>query len=92
MRALEFITEKWSQKYKRSINCNRPRGFSQRAHCAGRKKNESVNEDSGATVSGNIATIAQPMGAVITRQGFGNTAKYANSAHKAKRKKHDAGR
>jgi len=32
------ITEKWSQKYKRSINCSNPRGFSQRAHCAGRKK------------------------------------------------------
>ena len=32
------LKEKWSAKYKRSINCNRPRGFSQRAHCAGRKK------------------------------------------------------
>ena len=35
---LDYIDEKWSQKYKRSINCNNPRGFSQRAHCAGRKK------------------------------------------------------
>ena len=34
----DYIEEKWSAKYKRSINCNRPRGFSQRAHCAGRKK------------------------------------------------------
>lgn len=32
------LKEKWSAKYKRSINCNRPRGFSQQAHCAGRKK------------------------------------------------------
>jgi cytidyltransferase-like protein len=32
------LKEKWSAKYKRSINCNSPRGFSQRAHCAGRKK------------------------------------------------------
>lgn len=32
------LKEKWSTKYKRSINCNRPRGFSQRAHCQGRKK------------------------------------------------------
>jgi hypothetical protein len=38
VRAKEFIAEKWSEKYKRSINCKRPRGFSQRAHCAGRKK------------------------------------------------------
>jgi hypothetical protein len=34
----DYIDEKWSQKYKRSINCARPRGFSQKAHCAGRKK------------------------------------------------------
>lgn len=34
----DYLEEKWSQKYKRSINCARPRGFSQRAHCAGRKK------------------------------------------------------
>jgi hypothetical protein len=34
----DYIEEKWSQKYKRSINCNNPKGFSQRAHCAGRKK------------------------------------------------------
>jgi len=44
MRAFEFLTEKWSAKYKRSINCSSPKGFSQKAHCAGRKKNESVNE------------------------------------------------
>ena len=38
------ITEKWSNKYKRSINCNNPKGFSQKAHCAGRKKKESIEE------------------------------------------------
>ena len=27
----------WSDKYKRSIDCNNPKGFSQKAHCAGRK-------------------------------------------------------
>jgi hypothetical protein len=34
----DYIEEKWSQKYKSSINCASPRGFSQKAHCAGRKK------------------------------------------------------
>jgi hypothetical protein len=34
----DYIEEKWSKKYKRSINCSNPKGFSQRAHCAGRKK------------------------------------------------------
>jgi len=28
----------WSDKYKKSINCDNPKGFSQRAHCQGRKK------------------------------------------------------
>jgi len=32
------IDEKWSEKYKSSIDCNNPKGFSQRAHCAGKKK------------------------------------------------------
>ena len=36
--AEEAVAEKWSKKYKRSINCNNPKGFSQKAHCAGRKK------------------------------------------------------
>ena len=48
MRAFEFLTEKWSEKYKRSINCSNPKGFSQKAHCAGRKKNENINEDEAA--------------------------------------------
>jgi hypothetical protein len=34
--------EGWSQKYKNSINCSHPKGFSQRAHCQGKKKH---NED-----------------------------------------------
>ena len=34
----EELDEKWSDKYKRSIDCNNPKGFSQRAHCQGRKK------------------------------------------------------
>ena len=35
----------WSDKYKKSINCSNPKGFSQKAHCAGKKKKESVNEE-----------------------------------------------
>ena len=43
MRAYELLSEGWSQKYKNSINCNHPKGFSQKAHCAGKKKhNESI--------------------------------------------------
>jgi hypothetical protein len=36
------LDEKWSTKYKDSINCSNPKGFSQKAHCAGKQKNESA--------------------------------------------------
>ena len=39
----EHVEEAWSQKYKNSINCSHPRGFSQKAHCAGKRKH-SVSE------------------------------------------------
>lgn len=32
------VTEGWTDKYKKSIDCNNPKGFSQKAHCDGRKK------------------------------------------------------
>jgi hypothetical protein len=34
----EEVEEKWSEKYKNSIDCNNPKGFSQKAHCQGKKK------------------------------------------------------
>ena len=30
--------EGWSKKYKKSIDCSNPKGFSQKAHCGGKKK------------------------------------------------------
>jgi len=43
----EELDEKWSEKYKKSIDCNNPKGFSQKAHCQGKKKesNENVEEE-----------------------------------------------
>jgi hypothetical protein len=35
----------WSDKYKKSINCDNPKGFSQRAHCQGRKKKMKEEKD-----------------------------------------------
>lgn len=40
----EELTEKWSEKYKRSINCSNPKGFSQKAHCAGKHKKNEIDE------------------------------------------------
>ena len=34
----ENLEEAWSQSYKDSIDCDNPKGFSQVAHCKGRKK------------------------------------------------------
>ena len=39
------LDEAWSKKYKDSINCSNPKGFSQEAHCDGKKKNEDVDVD-----------------------------------------------
>jgi hypothetical protein len=47
------LEEKWSEKYKRSINCSNPRGFSQRAHCQGRKKS-SAKKPVGEAAVGSI--------------------------------------
>ena len=63
---LNQITEKWTQKYKSSINCSHPKGFSQKAHCAGKKKHnedmtmEAVCPDCGmCQTHGNLSEIAK---------------------------------
>ncbi len=48
--------EDWSDKYKDSIDCDNPKGFSQKAHCAGRKKQ---NEGLRQAMSGPRETPAQ---------------------------------
>ena len=39
------LEEKWTQKYKNSINCSNPKGFSQKAHCASKNKNEELEQE-----------------------------------------------
>jgi len=67
------IDEKWSEKYKRSINCNNPKGFSQKAHCAGRKKNEAQELSS-------VSTIYVDMDGVLA-DFFGDWAKLMGKDH-----------
>lgn len=45
----ETVNESWSKKYKDSINCSNPKGFSQKAHCAGKKKKNRANESPNLT-------------------------------------------
>ena len=49
------MNEGWSDKYKKSINCNNPKGFSQKAHCQGKMKK--VNEIYSGTDSGRAEKI-----------------------------------
>jgi len=51
------VTEKWSEKYKKSIDCSNPKGFSQKAHCDGRKKKETTE----ATGSGSSGSYVGPV-------------------------------
>ncbi len=39
MRSKQTPKRKWSRKYKKSINCNRPKGFSQKQYCKYGRKN-----------------------------------------------------
>ena len=70
MKITELINEAWSQKYKNSINCSHPKGFSQKAHCAGKKKHnestemEMVCPDCGmCETHGNISEVKQRLDA-----------------------------
>lgn len=47
----EKLDEAWTKKYKKSINCSSPKGFSQKAHCAGRKARQSGQETSSSSVN-----------------------------------------
>jgi hypothetical protein len=47
------VTEKWSEKYKKSIDCSNPKGFSQKAHCDGRKK--TVTKEQRENFKGGVA-------------------------------------
>lgn len=39
------ITRKWSMKYKKSINCHRPKGFSQKQYCKyGRTRKNTISK------------------------------------------------
>jgi hypothetical protein len=63
------IEEKWSQEYKDSIDCSNPKGFSQRAHCQGKKKKQDTTEAMGAESGGSfeMAFNSKPINRPITK-------------------------
>jgi len=48
------VHESWSKKYKKSIDCSNPKGFSQKAHCAGRKARQGGKKTKSQSVSENL--------------------------------------
>lgn len=49
------MDEKWSKKYKDSIDCKNPKGFSQRAHCQGKSKKTETDESTGSGSAGGFS-------------------------------------
>jgi len=63
-----IVFEEWSKKYKKSINCSNPKGFSQRAHCQGRKKaNENFADGRGPGRAGDSQRHGIPKGATMAQ-------------------------
>ena len=54
LKAIDGIQESWSKKYKKSINCSHPKGFSQKAHCAARRKRRAGGKTKSKSVSESI--------------------------------------
>lgn len=59
MNLVQLLNDSWSKKYKKSINCSNPKGFSQKAHCAGRKARQSGKKTKSSSVNeaGNLQRI-----------------------------------
>lgn len=63
------IEEKWSQEYKDSIDCSNPKGFSQKAHCQGKKKKQDTKESMTADGGGSFESAfnSKPINRPITK-------------------------
>ena len=78
---LEKIEAKWSMKYKRSIDCNNPKGFSQKQHCkskASEDEKEEYNMEEDEEYKGMMTTEGQKFNdflkqCIPTKQGDGKS-------------------
>lgn len=73
----EEIEEKWSQKYKDSIDCNNPKGFSQKAHCQGKKKSENKEATGAGSAGGFLGKVAFDPNSDFVKNSFKETPKYS---------------
>jgi hypothetical protein len=73
------MKEKWSEDYKKSIDCKNPKGFSQKAHCQSKSKKKETKE---ATSSGSTGAFTAPVGfkdSAFVRRSFAETPKLKES-------------
>jgi hypothetical protein len=73
------MKEKWSEQYKKSIDCKNPKGFSQKAHCQSKTKKKETKE---ATSSGSTGAFTAPVGfkdSEFVRRSFKETPKLKES-------------
>jgi hypothetical protein len=73
------MKEKWSEEYKKSIDCKNPKGFSQKAHCQSKSKKKETKE---ATGSGSTGAFTAPVGfkdSEFVRRSFKETPKLKES-------------
>jgi hypothetical protein len=56
-----LISEKWTKKYKKSIDCSNPKGFSQKAHCAARKKRQRHQKTKSKSINENSRILIQEL-------------------------------
>ena len=80
------MEEGWSDKYKKSIDCNNPKGFSQKAHCAGRTKRETImNLKSLAKETIKEVVVERQINLFVEKNSPTNPSKWAYYKSQAKR-------
>jgi hypothetical protein len=62
------LGEAWSKTYKKSINCSNPKGFSQRAHCAARRKRQAGGKTRSKSVSETVRKLMDTDGSADKEQ------------------------
>lgn len=74
----------WTKKYKKSIDCSNPKGFSQKAHCAGRKARQAGKSTKSKSVS--EMTIEEKLNLFLEKNCPTDKGKWAASLAAAKSK------
>ena len=77
-----LLTETWSNKYKKSIDCSHPKGFSQKAHCRARKLRKAGVKTKSKPVKESVTSFKTSKGSEYTLDNNGNTIRLKKSQGK----------